>query len=97
MLENDTPIPTPEPLYVDARAQQRADAILDWAATDLANDFGISEYDAAALRGAKNLPYNGQGTLLSPFLTVDEARKVQKPGQAIVIAGYATIGPKPGV
>lgn len=82
-----------EPLYVDAKAEARASAVLDWAANDLATDFGLSDYDVRALRGAKGLPYVGRGTLLSPFLTVDEARKVQKPGQPIIVTGYATIGP----
>jgi hypothetical protein len=86
-----------EPLYVDARANERTNAVLDWVVNDLANDFGLSEYDVQALRGAKDLPYVGQGTLLAPFLTFDEATAVRKPGQPIIVTGYGTLRPADNV
>lgn len=74
----------PEPLYVDAKADKRSAAFFrELIRIGAVIDVGIDPED---------IPYEGDGTIIRPFLTVQDARKVQNPGQSIVIAGYATIG-----
>lgn len=81
-----------EPLYVDARGNERSEAVIKWLLDDYARDFGMSFATRETLKAAQGAPYAGNGTMLAPFLTLDEARAVQKPGQPIVMTGYATIG-----
>ena len=80
--------PPHEPLYVDAKGADRSDLFVN----ELER---MKILDSITAEIAREAEYVGTGTLLAPFLTVDEARKVQKPGQSIVIAGYATIGAAP--
>lgn len=76
--------PPLEPLYVDSKAEERSAAFFrELVSIGAVIDVGIDPED---------IPYEGDGSIVRPFLTVQDARKVQKPGQSIVIAGYATIG-----
>lgn len=74
-----------EPLYVDSRSDDRSAAIFrELVRVGVLDDVGIEP---------EVVPYVGDGTLARPFITLDQARAVQKPGQPIIIAGWATIGP----
>ncbi len=82
--------PPLEPLYVDSRAAARQAALVAFLLeTDWLNPDGayVLELARAAAEG-----YKGQGTIVAPFVTLDEARAVQQPGQNIIITAYGTIG-----
>jgi hypothetical protein len=82
------------PLYVDARAVERSTAIIkEVVRSGLLKDDWHSYYkELLEEQPPGQEDYKGNGTITAPFLTVDDARKVQKPGQSIVVTGYATIG-----
>lgn len=75
--------PPLEPLYVDSKAEERSAATFRELVRNGVVPEGLEPED---------WPYEGDGTIVRPFLTLAEARAVQKPGQSIVIVGYATIG-----
>jgi hypothetical protein len=81
----------PKPLYVDAKADERSRAIMhtlvDGGIVPWDEDWGdLDEVMDTVFK------YKPDGSIVRPFLTLADARAVQKPGQNIVIAGYATIG-----
>lgn len=86
--------PAIAPLYVDSKADERSAALFNsMVEIGLIPDLGIDP---------TSVEYEGDGSIVRPFRTLEEARAVQKPGQSIVITGYATIGaavvpPKPFV
>jgi hypothetical protein len=82
--------PPPGPLYVDKLGDDRnkqlfrdlvSSGVIQWKA-----EWGDLEEVMT-----DEFPYTPDGTITRPFLTLDDARKVQQPGQDIIIAGYATI------
>lgn len=77
-------------IYVDIKAADRAAMF-----TRMLLDADVLTPEAAS-EAAQNIqkPYIGDGSLIAPFLTFDEARAAQlkdKPNESIVVAGYATI------
>lgn len=81
--------PPAGPLYVDSKAAERSLAtFLDMAKTGVFAPITYEEAEAIM----RDHEYAGDGTIVRPFLTLNEARDVQKPGQNIVISGYAVIG-----
>lgn len=85
-----------EPLYVDTKAAERSVVVLRHLLEIDALSYSMRNVVEALLAEKPEGDYRGDGTMLTPFLTVDDARKVQKPGQPIIIAGYATIGAASG-
>lgn len=77
------------PLYVDSKANERSKAIfLGLAKSGVFSPLTFEESE----RLINSYDYEGDGSIRAPFLTLDEARDVQKDGQDIIIAGYAVIG-----
>lgn len=86
-----------EPLYVDTKAAERSVVVLRHLLEIDALSYSMhNAVEALLAEKPEGGDYRGDGTMLAPFLTVDDARKVQKPGQPIIIAGYATIGAASG-
>lgn len=75
----------PEPLYVDAKADKRSAATF----RELVR---VGVIEAIPGLEPEDWPYEGDGSIVRPFLTVQDAREVQQPGQNIIVVGYATIG-----
>jgi len=79
------------PLYVDKLGDQRNRALFH----ELVR-IGVVEWNPEWGDLDKvmtdEFPYTPDGSIARPFLTLEEARDAQQPGQDIIIAGYATIG-----
>lgn len=81
--------PPLEPLYVDSKADERSrEVFLELVRIGVFGEVSKDEAEAMLDEG----PYVGDGSIVRPFMTLEQAREAQQPGQNIIIAGYATIG-----